>query len=228
MTFKEILIKENISLTDIQIEQFEKYCDLLIEWNEKFNLTAITNKDDVYIKHFIDCMMLNQYNLQGKLVDVGTGAGFPGIVLKITNPNLDVTLLEPNNKKILFLNEVINKLNLENIKAINQRSEDFAKQNFETFDFVTSRAVAALNILDELCLPLIKVNGHFLAMKGPKANEELQIAEKGIKILGGQVVSVQQNGLGDDNCRIIIDIEKRYHCDKKYPRNFSQLKSKPL
>ena len=228
MTFKELLVKENIELSDYQIRQFENYCDLLIEWNKKFNLTAITDRQDVYVKHFLDCMMLNNYQLHGRLADVGTGAGFPGIVLKITNPDLDIVLLEPNNKKIMFLNEVISQLNLTGIKAVNQRSEDFAADHFESFDYVTSRAVAALNILDELCLPLVKVGGHFLAMKGPKANEELQLAQNGIEILGGQVKSVQQNGLANDNCRIIIDVEKGNHCLRKYPRNFSQIKKKPL
>ena len=179
MSLSSLLETSKIKLNAEQISQLERYGDLLIEWNEKFNLTAITEKEEIYVKHFLDCLILTNYQLCGNLADVGTGAGFPAIVLKIACPQLSITMLEPNNKKISFLNEVIRQLDLKDIVAVNQRAEDFAREHYEEFDFVTSRAVASLNILSELCLPLLKVHGHFLAMKGPRGQEELQQAAKG-------------------------------------------------
>lgn len=228
MKLIELLAQEKIELTALQIEQLETYADMLIEWNQKFNLTAILNKEEIYTKHFLDSLLLIKYSLSGSLCDVGTGAGFPGIVLKIALPELKVTLLEPNNKKITFLNHVITTLGLKDITAINQRSEDYAREHFQQFDYVTSRAVAALNILDELCLPLTKVNGHFLVMKGPKVFEELQQAERGIKLLSGKVEKTDQFNISDEQTRFIVDIVKTNNTDKKYPRNYSQIKKKPL
>ncbi len=229
MDYKKIFLDNSIELNDDQFAKLEKYADLLVEWNEKFNLTAITNRDDIFVKHFLDCCLLaKEYNPTGTICDVGTGAGFPGVVLKIYNPDLEVCLLEPNNKKITFLNEVIHQLNLSGISTVCARSEDFAKNNFESFDYVTARAVAALNILSELTMPLLKVNGHFLAMKGPKGNQELQDASKAIEILGGKAVRVQTLGLNEENTRIIIDIEKVKHTPSKYPRNYGAIKKKPL
>ncbi len=228
MNLKELLSDGGFTIDDQQAAQFEKYADLLIEWNQKFNLTAITEREEIYVKHFLDCLLLTQYNLHGKIADVGTGAGFPGIVLKIYDPDLDITMIEPNGKKITFLNVVINELQLTGIKAVKERSEDYAKKHLEEFDFVTSRAVAALNILSELCLPLVKVEGHFLPMKGPKAPLELEEAGSALKQLCSSCQSSQEYSLADNSTRVILDIVKNDHIASKYPRNYSQIKKKPL
>ena len=228
MSLSSLLETSKIKLNAEQISQLERYGDLLIEWNEKFNLTAITEKEEIYVKHFLDCLILTNYQLCGKLADVGTGAGFPAIVLKIACPQLSITMLEPNNKKISFLNEVIRQLDLKDIVAVNQRSEDYAREHYEEFDFVTSRAVASLNILSELCLPLLKVHGHFLAMKGPRGQEELQQAAKGIARLSGVLLRVDSYQLADQQQRLVIDLTKDQPTSRKYPRNYSQIKKKPL
>lgn len=228
MSLSSLLETSKIELNAEQISQLERYGDLLIEWNEKFNLTAITEKEEIYVKHFLDCLILTNYQLSGKLADVGTGAGFPAIVLKIACPQLSITMLEPNNKKISFLNEVIRQLDLKDIVAVNQRSEDYAREHYEEFDFVTSRAVAPLNILSELCLPLLKVHGHFLAMKGPRGQEELEQAAKGIARLSGVVLNVDSYQLADQQQRLVIDLTKNQPTSRKYPRNYSQIKKKPL
>jgi len=228
MSLSSLLETSKIELNAEQISQLERYGDLLIEWNEKFNLTAITEKEEIYVKHFLDCLILTNYQLSGKLADVGTGAGFPAIVLKIACPQLSITMLEPNNKKISFLNEVIRQLGLKDIVAVNQRAEDFAREHYEEFDFVTSRAVASLNILSELCLPLLKIHGHFLAMKGPRGQEELQQAAKGIARLSGVVLNVDSYQLADQQQRLVIDLTKDQPTNRKYPRNYSQIKKKPL
>ena len=172
--FKEELSKLGIVLTSTQENQLEMYYNLLIEWNNKMNLTGITERNSVYLKHFYDCITLIKAidltkNL--KIVDVGTGAGFPGLVLKIVFPNLDVVLVDALNKRINFLNHVIESLKLENIEAIHDRIENYAKNNLEVFDLVTCRAVAKLNIISELCLPLAKINGYFIPMKATIEDE---------------------------------------------------------
>ena len=156
MELEELLNSLNITLEEDRLRQLELYADLLMQWNGKFNLTAITDRQEIYLKHFADCLLLNSYPLGETLCDVGTGAGFPAIVLKIADPDLKVTMLEPNHKKVTFLNEVIRQLGLKDIEAVDQRSEDYAREHYEAFDTVTSRAVAAMNILSELCLPLVK------------------------------------------------------------------------
>ena len=227
MELCEVFKDNGIQMSDKQIEQFELYANLLVEWNEKFNLTAITEKDDIYIKHFLDCLILQQYPLDGTVCDIGTGAGFPAIVLKIAIPQLDITMLEPNGKKVTFLNEVIRQLDLHDIRAINVRSEEYAMENRECFDVVTARAVAPMNILSELAMPLVKVGGHFISMKGPKAEEELS-QTKAVELLGGAINSVRFFTLNNDSTRVIIDIVKIKETTRKYPRNYSQIKKKPL
>ncbi len=227
MELKELLQHYGMNLSDLQLEKLELFADLLIEWNEKFNLTAITDRQEIYLKHFADCLLLNNYPLGSRLADVGTGAGFPAIVLKISNPELHVTMLEPNNKKITFLNEVISRLELRDIDAVNQRSEDYARNHYECFDTVTSRAVASLNILSELCLPLVKTGGHFLAMKGPRGLEELQESSTALSKLSSEVISTDSYAL-DEQQRLIIDILKKAPTNRRYPRNYSQIKKKPL
>lgn len=228
MELREIFLSNNIVVTDQQFQQFERYADLLIEWNEKFNLTSITGREDIYVKHFYDSILPSLYHdLKGSLADVGSGAGFPGIPLKIMYPDLEVTLIEPTGKRCTFLNEVISQLSLDKITVVNMRSEDYARENVR-FDFVTARAVAELNILTELCLPLVKTDGHFIVMKGPKAYQELENASRAIRVLGGTVREVREIPLSSDQTRVLIDIQKTSEHDPKYPRNYSQIKKKPL
>ena len=228
MELREFFLSNNIEVTNRQLQQFERYADLLIEWNDKFNLTSITGREDIYVKHFYDSILPSLYrDLKGSLADVGSGAGFPGIPLKIMYPDLEVTLIEPTGKRCTFLNEVISQLSLDKITVVNMRSEDYARENVR-FDFVTARAVAELNILTELCLPLVKTNGHFIVMKGPKAYQELENASRAIRVLGGTVREVREIPLSSDQTRVLIDIQKTSGHDPKYPRNYSQIKKKPL
>ena len=221
MLFNEL----NLTLSQHQLEQFEKYYELLVQWNEKFNLTAITDEEGVYIKHFYDSLLLTNYQLEGSLCDVGSGAGFPGIPLKIVYPELAVTLIEPTGKRCTFLNEVISQLDLQNIEVINMRSEDYHEK---AFDFVTARAVAQLNILCELCLPLVSIGGRFLAMKGPNAFEEVEAAHNAITKLGGKLESIDEYLLPNGDKRMIVNILKEKETPAGYPRSYSRIKKKPL
>lgn len=228
--FKEELSKLGIVLTRTQENQLEMYYNLLIEWNNKMNLTGITERNSVYLKHFYDCITLIKAidltkNL--KIVDVGTGAGFPGLVLKIVFSNLDVVLVDALNKRINFLNHVIESLKLENIEAIHDRIENYAKNNLEVFDLVTCRAVAKLNIISELCLPLAKINGYFIPMK---ATIEDEISDtKYLEVLKSKVESVITFNLPIENSvRNLIVIKKYASIDKKYPRQYDKIIKKPL
>lgn len=228
--FKEELSKLGIVLTSTQENQLEMYYNLLIEWNNKMNLTGITERNSVYLKHFYDCITLIKAidltkNL--KIVDVGTGAGFPGLVLKIVFPNLDVVLVDALNKRINFLNHVIESLKLENIEAIHDRIEKYAKNNLEVFDLVTCRAVAKLNIISELCLPLAKINGYFIPMK---ATIEDEISDtKYLEVLKSKVESVITFNLPIENSvRNLIVIKKYGSIDKKYPRQYDKIIKNPL
>ena len=228
--FKEELSKLGIVLTSTQENQLEMYYNLLIEWNNKMNLTGITDRNSVYLKHFYDCITLIKAidltkNL--KIVDVGSGAGFPGLVLKIVFPNLNVVLVDALNKRINFLNHVIESLKLENIEAIHDRIENYAKNNFEVFDLVTCRAVAKLNIISELCLPLAKVNGYFIPMK---ATIEDEISDtKYLEVLKSKVESVITFNLPIENSvRNLIAIKKYGSIDKKYPRQYDKIIKNPL
>lgn len=228
--FKEKLSKLGIVLTSTQENQLEMYYNLLIEWNNKMNLTGITERNSVYLKHFYDCITLIKAidltkNL--KIVDVGTGAGFPGLVLKIVFPNLDVVLVDALNKRINFLNHVIESLKLENIEAIHDRIENYAKNNLEVFDLVTCRAVAKLNIISELCLPLAKINGYFIPMK---ATIEDEISDtKYLEVLKSKVESVITFNLPIENSvRNLIVIKKYGSIDKKYPRQYDKIIKNPL
>ena len=230
---EELLEKSNIigvHFSVEQMEQFYKYMNLLIEWNNKMNLTGITERNSVYLKHFYDCITLIKAidltkNL--KIVDVGTGAGFPGLVLKIVFPNLDVVLVDALNKRINFLNHVIESLKLENIEAIHDRIENYAKNNLEVFDLVTCRAVAKLNIISELCLPLAKINGYFIPMK---ATIEDEISDtKYLEVLKSKVESVITFNLPIENSvRNLIVIKKYGSIDKKYPRQYDKIIKNPL
>lgn len=225
------LQKQGIILSEKQIQQFELYYTTLIEWNQKMNLTAITQKEDVYLKHFYDSLTISfDYPLdQQSLCDIGAGAGFPSIPLKIVYPNLKITIVDSLTKRITFLKHLANVLELENVTAISARAEEYAKDYRESFDIVTARAVARLNILDELCLPLVKINGDFITLKGLKAQEELKEAKAGIEKLGGKVTKEIDFTLTDENdYRSNIYIHKIKKTPSLYPRTFGKIKKKPL
>ncbi len=220
----------DIPLTDNQINQFIEYYNLLIEWNEKFNLTNITEKTEVVIKHFLDSVLCYKAIKVGStLIDVGTGAGFPAIPLKILLPTLKITLVDSLNKRIVFLQEVVSKLNLTNVSCIHSRAEDYAKLKRETFDYCVARAVARLNTLSEYCLPLVKIDGKFIALKGEDGDNELNEAKQAIKLLGGKYVSTTDYDLPEETGkRKIIIISKISKSPNKYPRDKNKPKLQPL
>ena len=231
---KEEFLKEikklNIKLTDTMLHQLEEYADFLLTYNEHTNLTAIKTKEEVYLKHFYDSFTLVKIaNLQnGKLLDVGTGAGFPGLVLAIVFPNLKVTLLDSNNKKITFLNECIEKLHLQNVQTVYSRAEDYTRAHREYYDFVTSRAVAELRILLELNIPALKVNGNFLVMKG-NLEEELEESINTMKILNCKILIQEKFELPNNGgSRTLMSIIKEKETDRKYPRTYDKIKKKSI
>ena len=234
--FKEKMIinidKLGINLSKIQLKQFYNYMNLLIEWNKKINLTAITEPDEIILKHFVDSLTISKYISDGtKVVDVGTGAGFPGIPLKIVRQDVDITLLDSLQKRINFLEEVINELNLEKIKTVHSRVEDFGKNKEyrEEFDIATSRAVANLSTLSEYLLPLVKVGGKVISMKGSLIQEELENSKNAIKILGGQIEKVDEFDLpNSDISRNIVLIDKIKNTPNRYPRKAGEPSKKPL
>lgn len=233
-SFKSDLDALGITLTEKQIEQFLIYYEMLVEWNEFMNLTAIIEYDEVMKKHFIDSIsLIKAYDVtkSASVIDVGTGAGFPGLALKIAYPNLQVTLLDSLNKRIQFLNEVITKLGLEGVETIHGRAEDFAKPGKlrEKYDLCVSRAVANLSTLSEYCLPFVKVGGHFISYKSEKITEEMSAAGNAIKLLGGKVVNQVEFQLPDsDIYRNLFVIEKIKETPKKFPRKAGLPSKEPL
>lgn len=221
-----------ISLEEEQIKQFYQYMKLLLEWNEKINLTAITKPEDIILKHFIDSLTITKHiPKNAKIIDVGTGAGFPGIPLKIVRKDLTVTLLDSLNKRINFLGEVIQQLRLSNIQAIHSRVEDFAKNKKyrESFDYATSRAVANLSTLSEYLMPLVKLNGYSVCMKGSDVEEEIRQSEKAICLLGGEIEVVEHFQLPQsDMDRNIILIKKVKQTPMKYPRKAGLPSKEPI
>ena len=229
-----------IELTDKQLEQFDQYYQLLIEWNEVMNLTAITEFNDVCKLHFVDSISSYKFfdfkKEEYSLVDIGTGAGFPGIPLKIVFPNLNVTLLDSLNKRLNFLNVVIDQLGLNetgSIKTLHGRAEDYCtvKEGSlrETFDIAVSRAVANMSTLSEYCLPYVKVGGSFIAYKSEKAQDELKDAKGAIHLLGGKLLSAEEFLLPDsDVSRTICIVEKKENTSKKYPRKAGVPSKQPL
>lgn len=235
----ELFEKHNIVLEKRQACQFYKYYELLVSWNEKINLTAITNYEDVCIKHFLDsASIINMFSsykemvsyFSGKtIIDVGTGAGFPGIPLKILIPDLNVVLADSLDKRVNFLNTVISELELDGISAVHGRVEDLAKSNEyrEAFDFSTARAVAALPVLSEYCIPFVKVDGLFIAYKSEKAAEEVSSSERALSLLGGKIVDSKSFSIFDMK-REIIYIKKVSSTPKQYPRKAGTPSKKPL
>ena len=232
MDFKSELLKLNIELTPNMEEAFDKYYTRLVEVNEYMNLTAITERSEVYNKHFLDSLFITKA-LDNKeeftLCDVGSGAGFPSIPLAIVNSKVNVTIIDALNKRINFLNDLIKHLGLTNACAFHKRAEEFAKEKRESFDVVTARAVARLNVLSELCLPLVRLGGRFIAMKGSTGLDELNEAKKAIETLGGRVLDTITLNLPDDaGKRDIIIIEKVKATPSKYPRAFAKIKERAL
>lgn len=226
--------KMSIQLNKEQSIQFQKYYELLIEWNKVMNLTAITEYEEVVDKHFIDSLSIEKavdLNIIEKVIDVGTGAGFPGIPLKIVYPHLKITLLDSLNKRINFLNEVISKLKLENIEAIHGRAEDIAKDKKyrEQYDISVSRAVANLSTLSEYSLPFVKVGGLFISYKAEKVDEEIKKAEKAVSVLGGKIEKIIKFQLPEtDIGRTLVKINKIKITAKKYPRKAGLPSKEPL
>lgn len=226
------LEKQGISLSNQQLAQFEKYYELLFSWNKKVNLTSITEKKEVYLKHFYDSISPAFYfSLEGNLCDIGAGAGFPSLPLLITNPAISVTIVDSLKKRIHFLDELVTKLELDNVNLIHARAEDVGKDSKyrEQFSVVTARAVARMSVLSELCLPLCKVGGSFIALKGANAHEEMKTAVNANKILGGETVANHTLHLPiEDSERTIIQIRKVKHTPKKYPRKAGTPAKTPL
>jgi len=229
---KELLNQIQIELSDEQIEKFYNYMNELLEWNTKINLTAITDPKEVILKHFVDSLTIDKYvKNTNTMIDVGTGAGFPGIPIKISNDNLQITLLDSLNKRILFLEDIINKLELQNIQTIHLRAEEAGnnKKYRESYDIAISRAVAQLNILSEYLLPLVKIGGKVICMKGSNVQEELEQAQKAIEILGGEIEKVEKFSLPNtDMERNIIIIKKIKNSPLKYPRKAGTPSKEPI
>lgn len=234
--FEEIL-KSNLSQFNIeinheQIEKFSIYARMLIEWNKKINLTAITEPKEIAVKHFADSVSLLKFvdiKKNSSVIDIGTGAGFPGIPLAIMRNDIKLTLLDSLNKRLIFLSEVTNSLGIK-CNIIHSRAEEGSKRPElrEKFDVAVSRAVAALNVLSEYCLPYVKIGGQFAAMKGPAVEEEKEKALSAVKILGGKINKTHIFNLGNDNTRSVIIIDKVRKTGDKYPRHGSKILKKSL
>ena len=228
--------KQNIELDENKAKALKEYKELLVEWNEKMNLTAITEDYEVIIKHFVDCLECTHLITdEKKIIDVGTGAGFPGMVLAIYYPQIDFTLLDGLNKRLIFLEEVVNKLGLKNVKIVHARAEEATRNEeyFETFDAVVSRAVANLPILLEYTSPYVKVNGKCIVMKGDNAKEELDLAKNAMNILKLRNIEKKEYKYSytindEEYNRTILYIEKIGNTPNKYPRNYGQIKKKAL
>ena len=228
--FYEKVVDLKIELTEEMKEELETYANFLLEYNTHTNLTAIKTKEEVYLKHFYDSMTLTKIAelSEGTLLDIGTGAGFPGLVLAIIYPNLQVSLLDSNNKKIKFLEEIIALLNLRNVKILYSRAEDYTQKNREQYDYVTSRSVAELRILLELNMPALKVNGSFLVMKG-NAEEEIKSSENALEKLNAKIETQEEFELPlNGGHRTLLKIKKIKETNTMYPRSYDKIKKKPL
>lgn len=227
---KDLFKKYNINLNDFQIEQFEKYFSMLIETNKVMNLTAITEEDDVAVKHFLDSALPEKFFPQNAtVIDIGSGAGFPALPLKIVRSDLKITMVDSLNKRIGFLNDVIEKLNIEGANAVHSRAEDFAKDNREKFDAAVARAVAPLNTLVEYLLPFVKVGGVCIIYKSSKLAEELKNSQKAIEILGSKVEKIEKYYIEEKELeREILILKKIKNTPPKYPRDKNKPKLNPI
>lgn len=223
--------KLGIEVTSEKLEKLEYFYNLLIEWNNKINLTTIVEKEAVYLKHFYDSLtLIKAINLNDKLnlCDVGSGAGFPGIVLKIFFPTLNIVLVDSLNKRVLYLNEIIKKLNLDDIVAIHSRMEDFSKVNSEKFDVITARAVSSLSVLTEISVRAVKLNGHLVFMKA-NCDEEIEAISRILDKLGLILDSTTKFVLPiEESNRTLVSFRKKYKTDSKYPRTIDKIKRNPL
>lgn len=233
-SFKQELANKNIKLSQKQMDQFALYAELLVEWNQKINLTAIEDEEGIYLKHFWDsltlCRAIDMSSVQ-TLCDIGSGAGFPSLPLKIIFPHLNITIIDSLKKRIKFLDLLVNELGLEDVRLIHGRAEDVGQDDAyrASFDLVTARAVARMNVLSEYCLPLVKKEGLFIAMKGERGEEELDEAERAIKKLGGQLEDHLHFELPfDGGERYLIKIRKIKNTPGKYPRQAGKPSKKPL
>lgn len=235
LEFRQALMEQGFDLSDHQMAQFETYYQLLIEWNEKINLTAITEKEEVYLKHFYDSLMvlwnmpLDTYAIS--LVDVGSGAGFPSIPLKILKPELKVTIVDSLNKRIVFLENLVTQLGLEQVTCVHGRAEEVGQNPAfrGQFDLATARAVAALNVLAEFCLPLVKKTGYFIALKAAKTQSEIDQAQKAIQVLGAKLEEVTSSSLPHESGeRTYIKIRKTLDTPKQYPRKAGKPLKQPI
>lgn len=231
---KEKALKINVLLDENQIDQFEIYINMLLEWNQKMNLTAIKEPEQIIDKHFIDSLTILPFLPKSSLslIDVGTGAGFPGVPIAIVREDIKLTLLDSLNKRLLFLKDLCSTLNIP-VDIVHERAEDAGKkiEYREKYDIVTARAVASLPVLCEYCIPLVKLGGQFIAMKGPDGDRELKEAESAIKVLGAQVNSINKiilNSKEETMDRRLIVIDKKYMSDKKYPRIPAKIEKQPL
>ncbi len=225
-------LEEYIELSDKQIKQFELYSELLVEWNEKINLTAITEKEEIVLKHFIDSLTISKYiDKDCKMIDIGTGAGLPGIPLKICYENINVTLLDSLNKRVVFLKDVIDKLELKNIEAIHSRAEELARnpKYREKYDIAVARAVSNLSTLLEYLMPYVKVGGKCICMKGPNIKDEISLAKNALYELGGEIEKIDNFKLPDSDLeRNLIIIKKIKNTNRKYPRKSGIPSKNPL
>ena len=229
--FYKKLKEIKIELNPLQKEQFENYYKFLNEYNNHTNITAITNKEDVYLKHFYDSALLAttiDFNKITNLLDIGCGAGFPGMVIAIARSDIEVTLIEPTGKRCTFLEEVKNTLALSNVTIVNKRAEECITIYREMFDAVTARAVANLQVLSELCIPFVKINGVFISMKGSQGEEETALAKHALAELGSSAPIVEKEDLPDGAKRVFVICKKAKKTPMKYPRAYAKIKKKPL
>ena len=222
----------NLSFSEKQIDQFQVYAEMLVDWNKKINLTSIVDFEEIVVKHFVDSLTLTKYvkiKEQDSVIDIGTGAGFPGIPIKIMNNSINLTLLDSLNKRLVFLKELLSCLGLD-ANIVHLRAEDGGRQKFfrEKFDIVTSRAVAKLNVLSELCLPYVKVNGFFVSMKGDLEESEIERAKGAIDLLGGKIEKVERFVLPNRDKRSVVIIKKIKETPNIYPRIKTKISKKPL
>ena len=226
--FKKALKDRNIELSDRMIEQFNIYAEYLVEYNEKINLTSITEYEQILEKHFYDSLLLIDRKLEGSFADIGSGAGFPGVVVKIAVPELKVKLIEPIHKRCVFLESLVEKLGLKDIEIINERAEDYSLKQREIVDYATARAVSNLNALIEVSGAMVKKGGYFICLRGKEGLEEIDKASKAIETMGFSVESIRNEQLSNGDQRVISYFKKQRNTPLKYPRKYNIIKKNPL